>query len=123
MAAAPQSDRLAKNPRSPQFSFLEKGRRVLSDGTQRLELIDVGPNPHAKEMVIAYLPKQRIVFQGDLFFMPANDAPTGPPQESTLGFARKVDELKLKFDRIASVHGRTATRAEFDRAVRQQPST
>jgi glyoxylase-like metal-dependent hydrolase (beta-lactamase superfamily II) len=123
MAAAPQSDRLAKNPRSPQFAFLEKGRRVLSDGTQRLELIDVGPNPHAKEMVIAYLPKQRIVFQGDLFFMPANDAPTGPPQETTLGFARKVDALKLKFDRIASVHGRTATKEEFDQAVRQPPST
>jgi glyoxylase-like metal-dependent hydrolase (beta-lactamase superfamily II) len=123
MAAAPQSDRLAKNPRAPQFALLEKGRRVLSDGTQRLELIDVGPNPHAKEMVIAYLPKQRIVFQGDLFFLQANDAPAGPPQETTLSFARKVGELKLAFDRIASVHGRTATKEEFERAVRQKQPT
>ena len=37
---------------------------MLSDGTQRLELIDVGPNPHAKEMVIAYLPKQVIPRDG-----------------------------------------------------------
>jgi glyoxylase-like metal-dependent hydrolase (beta-lactamase superfamily II) len=123
MAAAPQSDRLAKNPRAPQFALLEKGRRVLSDGTQRLELIDVGPNPHAKEMVIAYLPKQRLVFQGDLFFLAANDAPAGPPQETTLGFARKIGELKLVFDRIASVHGRTATKEEFERAVRQKQPT
>jgi glyoxylase-like metal-dependent hydrolase (beta-lactamase superfamily II) len=118
MAAAPQSDRLAKNPRAPQFAFIEKGRRVLKDSTQTLELIDVGPNPHAKELVIAYLPKQGIVFQADLFFIPANEAPTGPPQESTLSFVRKLDELALRFDRVASVHGRTATKEEFDRAVR-----
>jgi glyoxylase-like metal-dependent hydrolase (beta-lactamase superfamily II) len=118
MAAAPQSDRLAKSPRAPQLVFVEKGRRVLKDSTQTLELIDVGPNPHAQELLIAYLPRQRIVFQGDLFFVPANEAPTGRPQESTLGFARRIDELKLRFDRIASVHGRTATKEEFERAVR-----
>jgi len=123
MADAKQPDRLAKNSRTPQFVFVEKGRRVLRDGTQRLELIDIGPNPHAKEMVIAYLPKQRIVFQGDLFFLQANNAPPGLPQESTLGFARKITELGLEIDRIASVHGRTATKEEFDRAVRQQPSS
>jgi glyoxylase-like metal-dependent hydrolase (beta-lactamase superfamily II) len=123
MAAAPQLDRLAKNPRAPQFSLIQKGKRVLSDGTQRLELIDVGPNPHARELVVAYLPKQRILFQGDLFFMQANGAPPGPPQESTLSFARKLDELKLEVDRIASVHGRTATWEEFERAVRSRPPT
>ena len=123
MASAPQTDRLAKSPRAPQFTFIEKGRRVLSDGTQRLELIDVGPNPHAKEMVIAYLPKQRILFQGDLFFRQANDAPAGPPQASTVSFARRIGELKLQFDRIASVHGRTATKEEFEQAMREQPST
>lgn len=123
MAAAPQSDRLAKNPRAPQLTFVEKGRRVIADGTQTLELIDVGPNPHAKEMVIAYLPKQRVVFQGDLFFLQPNDAPSGPPQESTLSFARKMAELDLDIDRIASVHGRTATKEQFDRALREKPST
>jgi glyoxylase-like metal-dependent hydrolase (beta-lactamase superfamily II) len=121
MAAAPQADRPARNPRAPQFAFIQKGKRVLSDATQRLELIDVGPNPHARELVVAYLPKQRILFQGDLFFVQANGAPPGPPQQSTLGFARKLGELKLEVDRIASVHGRTATREEFERAVRPQP--
>ena len=80
MAAAPQLDRLAKNPRKPEFLFVQRGKRVLTDGTRTLELIDIGPNPHAREMVVAYLPKERVVFQGDLFFLPANDAPAGPPQ-------------------------------------------
>lgn len=117
MAAAPQNDRLAKNPRKPEFLFVEGGKRVVTDGTQTVELIDVGPNPHAREMVIAYLPKQRIVFQGDLFFMPNNDGPVGPPQASTISFAQKVKEKGLAIDRIASVHGRTATMADFTRAL------
>ncbi len=72
---------------------------------------------HAREMLIAYLPKQRIVFQGDLFFLPNNDAPVGPPQASTLSFAQKLKETGLAVERIASVHGRTATMAEFLRAL------
>lgn len=117
MAAAPQNDRLGKNPRKPQFLFVEDSKRAFTDGEQTVELIDVGPNPHAREMLIAYLPKQRIVFQGDLFFVPNNDAPTGPPQPTTVSFAQKLKEKGLAVDRIASVHGRTATIAEFLRAL------
>lgn len=113
MAAAPQNDRLAGNPRKPEFVLLENGRRSFSDGQRTVELIDIGPNPHAREMVIAYLPKERIVFQGDLFFVPNNDAPIGPPQATTLSFARKLKEIGLEVDRIASVHGRTARIEDF----------
>lgn len=117
MAAAKQNDRLGKSPRTPQFALLENGRRSFTDGDQTVELIDIGPNPHTKEMVIAYLPKQRVVFQGDLFFMPANDAPFGPPQAPTIAFAAKLKELGLDVDKIASVHGRTATMADLNRAL------
>jgi glyoxylase-like metal-dependent hydrolase (beta-lactamase superfamily II) len=117
MAAAPQSDRLARDPRKPEFLLLEGGRRVLKDRTRTIELIDIGPNPHAKEMVIAWLPKEKIVFQGDLFFVPANDAPFGPPQPTTASFARKLRALALPYEQIAAVHGATATRAQFEEAT------
>src|SRR6185295_16971264 len=124
MAAAPQLDRLAQNPRKPEFLFIERGKRVLTDGTRTLQLIDVGPNPHAREMVIAYLPKERVLFQGDLFFLPANESPTGPPQPTTVSFAQKLQDLKLGVDRIASVHGRTTTIDELNRAMQSTiPST
>ena len=117
MAAAPQNDRLAKNPRKPEFALIENGRRVFTDGQRTVELIDIGPNPHAREMVVAYLPQQRIVFQGDLFFMPNNDAPFGPPQASTLSFAKALKDKGIKAEWIASVHGRTAPIADFVRAT------
>lgn len=124
LAAAPQADRLAKNPRQPEFLFVERGKRVITDGSRTLQLLDIGPNPHAREMVVAYLPKERVVFQGDLFFVPANDAPAGPPQASTVSFAKKLQELKLGVDRIASVHGRTTTIDELNRAMQSAtPST
>jgi glyoxylase-like metal-dependent hydrolase (beta-lactamase superfamily II) len=117
MAAASQNDRLARNPRKPEFLLIEGGRRVLKDATRTLELIDIGPNPHAKEMVIAWLPGEKVVYQGDLFFVPANDAPFGPAQASTASFARKLRALGLPYERIASVHGATATRAQFEEAT------
>ena len=113
MAATKQNDRLGSAPRKPEFLLLENGRRVLEDGGRRVELIDIGPNPHAKEMVIAWLPAEKIVFQGDLFFVPNNDAPFGPPQPATVSFARKLRELKLPAEKIASVHGDTATIEQF----------
>lgn len=117
MAAAPQNDRLAKNPRPVQVSLIEKGKRVFSDATRTLELIDIGPNPHAREMVIAWLPAERVLFQGDLFFIPANNAPFGPPQPTTVSFVKKLKKLGLPVERIASVHGATATMAQFKEAT------
>jgi glyoxylase-like metal-dependent hydrolase (beta-lactamase superfamily II) len=121
MAGAPQNDRLARAPRQPRIGVIEKGRRVFDDGSQRVELIDIGPNPHAKEMVIAWLPKQKIVFQGDLFFMPYAAAPIAPPQASTIAFARALEARKLEAEQIASVHGRTAKRSELDASMKKLP--
>jgi glyoxylase-like metal-dependent hydrolase (beta-lactamase superfamily II) len=113
-AKAPQNDRLSREPREPVVETIEGGKRVLSDATRTLELIDIGPNPHAKELVIAWLPAEKVVFQGDMFFVPQNNAPFGPPQESKISFAKKLRELKLPVERIASVHGATATIEQFN---------
>ena len=117
MAASRQNDRLGREPRAPEFLLLENGRRVLEDKTRRLELIDIGPNPHARQMVIAWLPAEKVVFQGDMFFVPNNDAPFGPPQPATVSFAKKLRELKLPVGRIAAVHGDTATSEQFRQAT------
>lgn len=120
MAAAPQVDRLARTPRRPEFLFVDERRRLFADAGQRLELVNVGPHPHAWDMFVAYLPKQKVVFQGDLFFIPPNDARQGPPQESAVAFADRLRDARLDVERIGSVHGRTATIAEFREATREQ---
>ncbi|HEX5633577.1 MAG TPA: MBL fold metallo-hydrolase, partial [Gemmatimonadales bacterium] len=47
-----------------------RGRTLLADSTRRLELIDLGPGPHAQEMVVAWLPEAGILFQGDMLNAP-----------------------------------------------------
>lgn len=43
------------------------GLHVMSDGRRELHLIDVGQNPHAADMLVAWLPKERVLYQAGLF--------------------------------------------------------
>jgi hypothetical protein len=68
-------------------------------------------------MLVAYLPKQRIVFQGDLFFSPFDGQPVGFAQESTQHFAAKVRELGFSVDKLVGVHGKVGNMTELDQAL------
>ena len=59
--------------------------RTISDGERTVELINVGPNPHTGENIVVYLPREKYMFQGDLFYFngdltfPARDRMTVMP--------------------------------------------
>jgi hypothetical protein len=58
--------------------------------------------------LIAYLPKERILMYGDAYNPPAGDEIRTPERgpEYAAQLVQKVNELKLKPERIAPVHGR-----------------
>ncbi len=116
LGSANHSDVLGKTPPPPSIEVLEGKKRVFKGGDQVVELIDIGPNPHADEMVIAYLPKQKILFQGDLFG-PPESGPVGKAQAGTIHLAKKIHELGLQVDQVIGVHGRASTLAELDKNV------
>ena len=60
-------DRFSQQPRPLSIETFDR-KRVITDGEQTVELLNVGRNPHVNENVIAYLPRQKILFQGDLFY-------------------------------------------------------
>jgi len=43
-------------------------RRVIGDGRRRLEVIRIGENPHTNENLFAWLPDERLLLNGDLFY-------------------------------------------------------
>jgi glyoxylase-like metal-dependent hydrolase (beta-lactamase superfamily II) len=92
------------------------GRRSFSDGQTTVELVDIGRGPHANEMLIAYVPQAKLVFQGDLLNRPA-DGRIQPGNATTAHFARRLRELGIDFERIAGVHGPPASREEFEKIV------
>ena len=110
-------DTLAKGAKPLKVELIEGKKRILSDASQTLELHDIGPNPHARELLVAYLPKQRIVFQGDMFFSPFDGQPITFAQEATQHFATRIRELGFSIDKLAGVHGKVGSMSELDQAL------
>jgi glyoxylase-like metal-dependent hydrolase (beta-lactamase superfamily II) len=98
---------------------IEDKKRVFQDDKHVVELYDVGPNPHANEIIVAYLPKQKILFQGDLFNSAANG--TIPiAQDVTVSFGEKLQQLGLEVEKIYGVHCRAATPEELRTAIEKR---
>ena len=98
---------------------VENKKRVFQDDKHVVELYDVGPNPHAKEILVAYLPKEKILFQADMLNANANG--TFPiAQDVTVSFGEKLQQLGLNVEKIYAVHGRAATVEELRTAIEKR---
>ena len=118
MAAAPHTikpDRLSLQPRKPVIETFTK-KRVFTAGTQTVELYDVGPNPHVTELVVAYLPKEKLIFVVDVFGIPLS-GPVPAASPATRDFADKLKALGLQVERIASGHGKVGTMEDLQKAL------
>jgi flavorubredoxin len=40
---------------------------VFTDGKRTVELYSIGPTSHVADMTMFYFPKEKILFQGDMF--------------------------------------------------------
>lgn len=118
-ARALQPDRLSLLPRAPVFETVNE-RYALSDGTRVLEIYAVPGLGHNQNMLIAYLPKERIVVEGDLYTPAAVGAPLPTVNASNRTFRDAVQRLKLDITQIASIHGRVVPWDEFVKVVGTQ---
>lgn len=119
MANAPFTiapDAWAQAGRQPAIETFE-GQRVFEDGTRRLELIDIGPSPHTREMVIAWLPKERVVFQADLVNSRTPFSDDITPNEATMHFLSALESRQLVPAQVTGVHMGIATFETVKRAI------
>ncbi len=84
----------------PQLGFTN--RMVFDDGAHRVELIPVGP-AHTRGDAIAYLPKERIAFTGDLCGARAGNNMADPDADPE-NWVRSLDRLS-RFDVATLVPG------------------
>jgi glyoxylase-like metal-dependent hydrolase (beta-lactamase superfamily II) len=112
-------DALTLKPQPLKWESVDGRKRVLTDGATTVELIDIGPSPHAEEMLIAYLPNEKLVFQADLLDRPTNnDPPT--INDITVHFSNWLDMSKLDVVRVIAVHGPPSTRDELRQGVAEK---
>jgi glyoxylase-like metal-dependent hydrolase (beta-lactamase superfamily II) len=108
------NDTLARNPRKAMVEAVSD-RRVYSDGTRTVEMYHTWPVPHSNGLLVAYIPREKILFQGD-FSLPA---PGQPANDHVKALASVLETLKLDFERYINVHApaEPQTRADFQNAV------
>jgi glyoxylase-like metal-dependent hydrolase (beta-lactamase superfamily II) len=98
---------------------IENKKRVFQDDKHLVEIYDIGPNPHANEILVAYLPKEKILFQADLL-NPAANGTIPIAQDTTVSFGEKLQELGLQVEKIYGVHGRAATPEELRTSIERR---
>jgi glyoxylase-like metal-dependent hydrolase (beta-lactamase superfamily II) len=86
-----------------------KDRYVLDDGTRRLEIHHV-PNGHAANLLMSYLPQEKLLMVTDVFNdfgePRPNDPPPGIVSPYYAALGERIRALKLDVERLAPSHGR-----------------
>jgi glyoxylase-like metal-dependent hydrolase (beta-lactamase superfamily II) len=108
-------DRLSLEPRPASIESF-KGQRTFTDSDHRVELYDVGATAHVDEMVIAYLPAEKLLFVTDLFLV-SYKGRLGPAERGTILLLDKIHQLGLHVETIAGGHGRIGTLDELTQTV------
>ncbi len=125
----PFFERTFKAPRTLSPDGLERSKRaatvtgvgdklVLTDTTRTLELHHVRSNPHHEGMLIAFLPREKILVEGDMYTPPAPDAPRpaadAPVNPNAMALLENLERLRVDVDAILPLHGSVkATRADL----------
>ena len=98
-------DRLARAPRKPNIEAVDT-KRVLSDGTRTLELYRLQGSDHADTMLVAYLPKEKLLVEADVFTPGPANAPAGAVTKEATNLYDNIQRLKLDVQQITPLHGR-----------------
>jgi glyoxylase-like metal-dependent hydrolase (beta-lactamase superfamily II) len=106
-------DRLAKNPKKAKIEAVTE-KKVYTDGTRTVEMYHVSPVPHSNGLMIAYIPKEKVLFQGDFSLTPGQ-----PANDHVKALAPILAKLNLDYDRYINVHtsAEAQTKADFMKAV------
>jgi glyoxylase-like metal-dependent hydrolase (beta-lactamase superfamily II) len=102
-------DVLAKNPKRAKVETVDE-KRVYTDGTRTVEFYHIYPAPHSNGLMIAYLPKEKVLFQGDFSVIPDESA-----NDHVRALVPALEKLGLMdFDRYINVHVSAAPQHKAD---------
>jgi hypothetical protein len=79
----------------------------LKDAAMTVNLYHVEGSEHADTMLIAYLPKERILIEADLF------SPGAAVNAFAANLVDNITRRKLRVDRIVPIHGTVAPFADL----------
>jgi glyoxylase-like metal-dependent hydrolase (beta-lactamase superfamily II) len=115
-------DRLAKSKKNPVFQTMGDNM-VLTDGTRSVELYQVVGNAHHDGIIMAYLRKEKLLIEADVFTPgPAGAEPPKVPNPNSVNLEANVRRLNIDVDRIMPIHGRIVPYSELLAAIGKKPA-
>jgi glyoxylase-like metal-dependent hydrolase (beta-lactamase superfamily II) len=111
-------DALSRNPKAATIETIAD-KRVFDDGVHTVELYRFA-SPHAGEMIVAYLPKEKILFEADM--LDISEGGRVVAGDDTVDLAKQIERLALQVETIIPVHGRVGTLADLTGAVTERVS-
>jgi glyoxylase-like metal-dependent hydrolase (beta-lactamase superfamily II) len=117
-----QPDRLSTRPFAPTGpgelalqTFTDQ--YTISDGNEMIELYHVDGLNHSDNMLIAYLPKEKIVVNADLYGPPPAGGNVANVNNNAVVLYRNLKRLKLDVATHVPIHGNPGPQADFERIV------
>ena len=104
------TDTLAKNPKKARVESVGD-KKVYTDGTHTVEFYHVPGAPHSNGLLIAYFPKEKVLFQGD-FSLPGK--PGEPANDHVKALGTVLKKLNLPFERYINVHASATPQTSKD---------
>ena len=114
-------DKAQQNGKKPIVEAMGE-KRVLTDGTHTVELYHLQGFGHHDGMLIAYLPKEKVLLEADGYNpQPLTATAPNPPSPYTVSLVDNIRRLKLDVQRIVPVHypadNRQVTMAELTKWI------
>jgi glyoxylase-like metal-dependent hydrolase (beta-lactamase superfamily II) len=101
-------DRLSQNPKPAKFIYM-KEKYVLTDGNRSLEIYWAHGAGHSDNLLMSYMPKEKILFITDIFNQWNEPHPNDPPPGIVSSYygalGENIKRLKLDIAQIAPAHG------------------
>ena len=109
------TDTLAKNPKKAVVEAVDS-KKVYSDGNHTVEMYHIYPAPHSNGLLVAYLPKEKVLFQGD-FSLPGEGQAANDHIKALVPALEKAKVTN--FERYINVHASATpqTKADLWKAV------
>jgi glyoxylase-like metal-dependent hydrolase (beta-lactamase superfamily II) len=93
-------------------------KQVLSDSARTMEIHHIQGNPHNTGIVMAWLPKEKLLVEVDVYTPLAPDAPTpSTPNPAVVNLYENIQRLNLDVNQIAPLHGRLVTIADLRKTI------
>lgn len=98
-------DSMSKSGKKPKIEGIVGDKRVFQDATRTVEIHLIKGLPHADGLLVAYLPKEKILAYADMFNLPTTAQPVPiPPVVGTMVFLDNMERLKLDPEKMLSIH-------------------